>query len=290
MMNFNLAKKIRAIPTEKPIYAMILSVPAAMIFLLFGLHVYGGTPLVDDVVIFAVLIAVAPPGFAQYYRYMRIKQIEESFPNFIRDLAEIKRSGMTLPRGLRAVARGEYGALTREVKKMNALVSWGIPFEEALQEFAKRVKTPLIRRTVSLIIQAERAGANVPAILEVAAKDARDIKAMDDERRGSMTIYVAICYLASFVFLFVIMILSAFFLPVMSEAGAAIGETGGFFLMAFDPILYKRLFFHTAIIQAFVSGLVAGQMGEGEITAGLKHSVIIMLLVYTAFALMQYVG
>ncbi|MDI6888214.1 MAG: type II secretion system F family protein [Methanocellales archaeon] len=288
-MNFNLVKKIKAIPTENPLYAMILSIPAAIIFLLSGLHAYWNTPLVDDVVIFTVLIAVTPPGFAQYYRYVRIGRIEECFPDFIRDLAEIKRSGTMLPRGLRAVAKGEYGALTPEIKKMDAMVSWGIPFEEALKDFAKRVKTPLVTRTVSLIIQAERAGANVPDILEVAAKDAREIKALEDERRGSMAIYVAICYLASFVFLFVIMILSAFFLPVMSEAGASIGGAGGIFLREFDPMVYTRLFFHTAIIQAFASGLVAGQMGEGEITAGLKHSVILILIVYGAFVFMQYV-
>ncbi len=288
-MNFDLVKKIRAIPTENPLYAMILSIPAAIIFLLFGLYAYWGTIRIDDVVIFTVLIAVAPPGFAQYYRYTRIRRIEECFPAFIRDLAEIKRSGMTIPRGLRAVAKGEYGALTPEIKKMDAMVSWGIPFEETLQDFAKRVKTPLVARTVSLIVQAERAGANVPDILEVAAKDAREIKALEDERRGGMAIYVAICYLASFVFLFVIMVLSAFFLPVMSEAGAAVGEGGAFFLREFDPMVYTRLFFHTAIVQAFVSGLVAGQMGEGEITAGLKHSVILILLVYLAFVLMQYV-
>jgi len=288
-MNFDLVKKIRTAPTENPLYVMILSIPAATIFLLFGLHAYWGTIRVDDVIIFTALIAVAPPGFVQYYRYMRIRRIEECFPDFIRDLAEIKRSGMTLPRGLRAVAKGEYGALTPEIKKMDAMVSWGIAFEEALQDFAQRVKTPLIMRTVSLITQAERAGANVPDILEVAAKDAREIKALEDERRGSMAIYIAICYLASIVFLFVIMILSAFFLPVMSEAGASVGETGGIFYMAFDPAIYARLFFHTAIVQAFVSGLVAGQMGEGEITAGLKHSVILILIVYGAFALMQYV-
>jgi len=288
-MDLEIDKKIKTIPTENPLYAMILSIPAAVIFLLIGLHTYWGTIHIDDVVIFTVLIAVAPPGFAQYYRYLRIRRIEECFPDFIRDLAEIKRSGMTLPRGLRAVAKGEYGALTPEVKKMDAMVSWGIPFEEALQDFARRVKTPLIMRTVSLIIQAERAGANVPDILEVAAKDAREIKALGDERRGSMAIYIAICYLASFVFLFVIMILSAFFLPVMSEAGVSVGEEGAMFLRQFDPMVYTRLFFHTAIVQAFVSGFVAGQMGEGEITAGLKHSVILMLIAYGAFALIPYV-
>jgi flagellar protein FlaJ len=34
------------------------------------------------------------------------------------------------------------------------------------------------------------------------------------------------------------------------------------------------------LIQAFFGGLVAGKMGEGSIYAGLKHSLIMMILGY----------
>jgi flagellar protein FlaJ len=39
------------------------------------------------------------------------------------------------------------------------------------------------------------------------------------------------------------------------------------------------------IVQGFFGGLVAGKMGEGSISAGLKHSLIMMILGYVALKL-----
>jgi flagellar protein FlaJ len=48
------------------------------------------------------------------------------------------------------------------------------------------------------------------------------------------------------------------------------------------PEAMQRIFFHMTAIQAFFGGLVAGKMGEGTISAGLKHSLILMLCGYVA--------
>jgi flagellar protein FlaJ len=37
-----------------------------------------------------------------------------------------------------------------------------------------------------------------------------------------------------------------------------------------------------AVIQAFFGGLVAGKMGEGTVSAGLKHSLMLMVCGYLA--------
>lgn len=90
-----------------------------------------------------------------------------------------------------------------------------------------------------------------------------------------------------FVFIFVILMLTATFIPTMAMAGNAAAEAGagGQFLGAFDPELFTRLLFHAVVIQGFVSGLVAGQLGEGEFAAGLKHSVIMTIIAWTSFTL-----
>jgi flagellar protein FlaJ len=42
----------------------------------------------------------------------------------------------------------------------------------------------------------------------------------------------------------------------------------------------RRIFLHLTLVQGFFSGLVAGKMGEGSVSAGLKHSLIMMLVGY----------
>lgn len=284
----NIIQNPRQTIDEKPLYAAFISVPAGLIFLAAGLRYTWGTPNIDDIIIFSVLLSISIPGVMHYRKRRRIKRIERYFPDFLRDISEINRAGMTLPKALSSVAKGEYGELTEEIEHMSAMVSWGISFEAALQRFANRIRTPLIERCVGLIIFANKSGGNVPDVLAAAAKDARELQLIDDERLANMLIYVVICYMSFFVFIFVVLILKSTFIPIMAEAGATtVGAAGAGqqLIRAFNPEQYSRLFFHAAVLQGFCSGLVAGQMGEGEVAAGLKHSVIMTLIAWLFFTI-----
>jgi flagellar protein FlaJ len=48
------------------------------------------------------------------------------------------------------------------------------------------------------------------------------------------------------------------------------------------PAEMQRIFFHLSLIQGLFGGLVAGKMGEGSMSAGLKHSLVMMLLSFVA--------
>ena len=271
---------------KEPVYAILISIPVALIFLILAGLETGFTPAFDNVLLFTILIAIVPPGFLHQLKRRRVKRIEQYFPNFLRDVAEMNRSGMTLTKSVGTLSKGEYGDLTIEIARINAMLSWGISFEDALEKFADRVATPLIYRSVALINQASRAGGNVPDVLEVAAKDTYVLKMMEKDRVSEMIIYVVIIYMSFFVFLFVIGILSYSFIPVMAEASISASAVGGGaveFMGVFDPEMFRRLFFHASLIQGFSSGLVAGQMGEGEVMAGLKHSVILSLIAWVSF-------
>ena len=271
---------------KNPMYALVFSIPVALVFFIIGYYFVGFTPDLDSVVLFTFLIAITPPGYLHHSQRQTIKKMEVYLPNFLRDIGEMNRSGMTLTKSVNTVAKGEYGALTNEIKHIDAMLSWGISFEAALEKFADRTATSLIFRSVSLINQASRAGGNVADVLEVAAGDAYSIKLMERERMGTMLIYVVICYMAFFVFLFVIGILSYSLIPVMAEAGNSAADAGGgaeAFMGKFDPEIFYRLYFHAALIQGVASGLVAGQLGEGDWIGGLKHSVVMALVAWVTF-------
>ncbi|MDK2892219.1 type II secretion system F family protein [Methanohalophilus sp.] len=270
---------------QYPEYAFIFSTPAALLFFIIGFHATKGTILIDDVVIFTALILITPPAITFSRKRKRIDRIEESLPNFLRDLAEMSRAGLTLPAAVNTVTRGEYGALTEEIQRMDASLSWGISFETTLDKFAERMNTPLISRTVALIKEADSAGGRITFVLEAAAREANEIKTLQRERISNMMVYIVIIYMSFLVFIFVVLMLSSKFIPPMAEAGqaAAAAGVGSRFIGAFDPENFKRLLFHASVIQGFVAGLVAGQMGEGQISTGLRHSIILTLVAWAAF-------
>jgi len=278
---------------EHPTNVLYISVPMAIIIFLAGLILiisnYGIISLfvdtmIDDVIVWTVLIAVIPLALFQYIETKRVYSLEESLPNFFRDVAGMNDSGMTLPNAINQVSQGEYGALTLYIRRLNAEMSWSVPFVEALYRFGQRVGTPLAARSVDLIAKASRAGGDVSEVLRAAANDTYEFFNLKNERKNNMLIYMVIVLVSFFVFLFVIAILESTFLTTMASAGAKVASTGAKgFMSRVNIDFYKRLFSHAAMIQGFFSGLVAGQMGEGDAISGLKYSAMMLIIAWMTF-------
>lgn len=240
-----------------------------------------------DFFVFGILIGLGPYGWYAAREASRTEAIDQKFPEFLRDLAESQRAGMTLTEAVLTAAKGQYGLLTPEIRKMAAQIEWGVSFSDALDRFAKRVRTPLIERTVSLVIQASSAGGNVVDVLTAAADDAREIQQIVKERRQQMSIYVMIIYIAFAVFVGVIAVLNAQFIPEVAKAvekadGVSIG---GLNFKKFDQEDFKILFFHAAVIQGLGGGIVGGVMSQGKMVHGLRHSFILVGIAWVLFRL-----
>src|SRR5881397_2700464 len=175
----------------------------------------------------ATLGFIGPYGFYVARLQREVKQIERRLPDFLRDVAEAGRFGMTLAEAIVVSSSGRYGKLTPEIKKMAAQISWGVPATEALRLFSERVKTPMVGRIVSIIVKSSDAGGDVADVLTMVSHDAKEAQLTEDERRIAMSTYIAVIYISFLVFLVTIWILNATFLPKMREASGALASTGG---------------------------------------------------------------
>jgi flagellar protein FlaJ len=280
---------------ENPINTLYITIPVGILFFLVGtafvLREYGLNALflssiIDDLAIFTFLIVAVPLAVLDTREMSRRRHIEEALPNFFRDLAGMNDSGMTLPNAVHLVAQSDYSTLTPYVRRLDNEMSWNVTFIEAIQRFRVRLATPLTDRSIDLIAKASKAGGDVSEVLRAAAKDAYEFVTLRTERRNNMLIYIVIVFISFLVFVFVIYILVTTFLSVMATAGSAasaVGGAGAQFGANVDLPLYTRLFAHAAILQGLFSGLVAGQMGEGRAVAGLKYSVIMVIIAWVMF-------
>jgi archaeal flagellar protein FlaJ len=236
-----------------------------------------------DFLILATLSGTGIYGCYETLRLRKIAKIDAIFPDFIRDLAESRRAGMTFTKSILFASKGNYGILTPEIQKISQQVSWGANVSDALIAFSKRVNTKAIRRTISLIIEASKSGGNVADVLDIAARDSREIKTLETERKTNMLSYVVVVYVGMFVFLAVLVILCTSFIPAMvGEGGQGMqGVMGGGSLAETKEII--TTFFYACIIQGFGSGLVAGVFEDGTFTASSKHVFIIVLISWLSF-------
>src|SRR3990170_8740000 len=233
-----------------------------------------------------------PYGFYVARKQKTIKQIERRLPEFLRDVAEAGRFGMTLAEAIVVASSGRYGKLTPEIKKMAAQISWSVPAAEALRLFSQRVDTPMVNRVVSIIVKSSDAGGDVADVLTMVSHDAKELQLTEDERKISMSTYIAVIYISFLVFLVTIWILNVTFLPKIEETSASLAESGG--LGGESPLAedvegtilsIQLAFFVAAAVHALGDGILAGVLDNGKVANGLRHSFIMLIIGLLVFQL-----
>lgn len=237
------------------------------------------------------IFGFGPVSFYEVRRRKKIDQIESRLSDFLRDISESMRAGQTLHEAIKTSSGGEYGALTPEIEKMALQVSWGVSASRSLEMFSERVNTPLIKRAVTLINEASSAGGNVSNVIDAAAKDTRELQIMKVTRATEMGMYTYVIGIAFLVFLVVIAIMFATFMPRMEDLSASYSSSGSGSSQApggFDPTsvdfgLMKYLFFSAAAIQAIGDGIVGGLMSSGRLSKGLQMATVFALITWVIF-------
>jgi flagellar protein FlaJ len=236
-----------------------------------------------DFFVLGTLAIIGPYGFAASARYRRISRIESRLPDFLRDVAEAGRFGMTLPDAIVVASRGRYDLLTAEIQKMASQLEWGVPVATALRLFKERVNTPLVNRTVSIVIKANEAGGNVADVLSMVARDTRDAQITTQERQITMLTYLTVIYISFYVFLVTIYIMAAVFLPQMIIAGQQVASSGSSaggataISLNFTAIPELFLAFMVAVIvHAVGDGIMSGVIINGRVSEGFQHATIML--------------
>jgi flagellar protein FlaJ len=247
-----------------------------------------------DFFVLGLTALIGPYGVVMSAKLRRIQAIEERLPDFLRDVAEAGRFGMTLPDAIVVASRGRYGLLTGEIKKMASQLEWGVPVATALTLFEERVPTPLVKRVVSIVTRANEAGGNVADVLTMVAHDTRNYQLSQESRRISMLTYVTVIYISFFVFLVTIYIMAAVFLPQMVLAGkgissSALNAAGGGSAVNLEFSVVPALFLAfmvAVIVHAVGDGIMAGVLYNGRFADGFQHAVIMLI---TGWIIMRFV-
>jgi len=231
------------------------------------------------------------------------KDIEQRFPDFVRNLVNAIKSGMPAPTAIVHISERRYGALTPHVKKLAAQIEWSVPLHKALINFANSTNNPVIKRSVATVIEAERSGGNMEDVLNAITDSLIQIQTLKEERKAHIHAQTVQSYIIFFVFLAVLIVIQNSLVPYLTllqgtsltglqESDVSVVETGVQNIAARIPILYNSpgafftsigqwllsmsgLFMVLAAIQGIFTGLVIGKLAEGELIAGMKHSIIL---------------
>ena len=243
-----------------------------------------------DYVIFGLISLMLPYGLYGRRRDQLRSRVEAKFPDFLRDLAEYWKGGLSMTVAIQTLAKGEYGNLNEDVNKMASQISWGISFGEVLDMFTERVTSPIVTRAVRMVDEANRAGGRISDILLAASFDAREIKALETERRQEVGSYVTVIYASFFVYLGIILVLAQTFIPAIVDSAAATGSTGSMSIgnltiREMNEVWISTIFLYSLVVQGIGNGLAAGFMSNGRLYSAFNRASFLLLIGWFVFEL-----
>ena len=196
-------------------------------------------------------------------------------------------SGVLFSNSLKLIAESNMGILSKELKKLKEDLSWGTSTSRVLIKLDNNIRTATSSRVLHTLIKANESTSDLKSVLSITAEQVKSEEELKKERSSDMSVYVVTIYVAFFVFLFIVYVLAVYFFPQsvsFKSSSQEIGSAGignGFFNIK----EYTMLMFHSTLIQALVSGLVAGKMGQGSVYMGLKYSISMIMITYIIFTM-----
>lgn len=221
----------------------------------------------------AAVIILGFPLVYKYNDYRNTKQIESMFPKYLRDVAQNIAAGMTLPQAMKTVTTNDYGVLNQHIRELSAKISWGVSFEKGMHDFAQKTRSSSMRRNIQTVIETHKSGGRIDTILNSVAQSLQELEKIKKERSASVYAQMINGYLIYVVFLGVMIGLATILIPAF-RLGETLPDLQQVFIDMFRAL---------TVIQGFFAGLAIGKMAEGTLVAGIKHSMVLVILGYSAF-------
>ena len=285
---------------ERPTAVLYVTVPLAVLSVAVRAPAAFGTGgpqirVLDDILIQALLFVVGTFAVVWELYSRRIRRMEESLPELLERLASLNEAGMSVVEGFERVRESDLGVLSVEVDRICRDLTYGANVGDALRRFGLRVRTTATTRVVTLLTNALRASGNLGPVLRIAGEQASAEVKLRRKRRQQMFTYLVVIYISFVVFLVIIVAVQEVLVPSLpnnvptpdntNQLAVNVDQFARFGQV--NKAAYTLVFFHTAIVQAILSGFIGGQLGEGSLKHGAKHAAIMLAVAYGAFVLLS---
>ena len=261
----------------------------------------GNSSLRDLGFVGGAIVGIVPLAMLDMKQKRKSDSIDRNLPIFLLTLSSSVQSGQTLLKAIEESADRNMGSLTPELKNLRANISWGMPVEEAFENFTYRVGTRLAKRVMVLLQLSMDIGGDIIETLEVIQKHVTEMANLEKDRKSELSPYIFTIYISFAVFLGITVILvSQFFAQIevmqtslletvekakLKNPSSGGKSTGGMLEGILDVNVKDivKTIFHMSLVEAVIGGLAAGKIGESSFVAGVKHIVIMVVIAVIAF-------
>jgi flagellar protein FlaJ len=266
----------------------VCSILAVIIFLLLTSFVgtvsipllTGLQTVIDMPVAIAIALCVATAPAAVVYMRLNKRKVgmEQGVANFLRDLTEVRKTGLSPEKCIESLSKRDYGIFTKELRKISSEISWGIPLKRVIMDFLSRTKSWMTQIVMFLLVETIDVGGGTIAMIESLARFNNLTQEVEKEKKMSVRPYIMMPYLAS-----ILLVATTIMMLSFTTGGVIPSNVGGIVTTPpKDNSAIKLIFMTSVIFHSYLIGIVAGKISEESIAAGFKHASILVVIAVLA--------
>jgi flagellar protein FlaJ len=220
-----------------------------------------------------LFVATAPAALVHSRLSNKKSSLEQGISNFLRDLTEVRKTGLSPEKCIESLAHRDYGEFSKELRKISSEISWGVPMRKVIMDFVKRVRSWMTQIVMFLLVETIDVGGGTIAMIESLARFDNLTQEVDKEKKMAVRPYVIMPYFAA-------ILLVATTTMMIGIMPATLGVTGAGVTKNLGPTI--MIFTTSTIFNSYLIGLVAGKISEESVAAGFKHASILVLIAVLA--------
>ncbi len=234
--------------------------------------------IVDLPIAISISLFVATAPAAVVYEKMSSKRnsMERGISSFLRDLTEVRKTGLSPEKCIESLSTRDYGAFTKELRKISSEISWGIPVKKVIMDFLKRTKSWMTQIVMFLLVEAIDVGGGTISMIESLARFNTLTQDVEKEKKMSVRPYIMMPYFAA------IMLVATTVMMIGFTSGTLTIATTNPGAQPKDMTVMITTFVTSAIFNSYLIGVVAGKISEESVAAGFKHAAILVVLAVAA--------
>jgi archaeal flagellar protein FlaJ len=216
----------------------------------------------------SLFIIAAPPAIIHMKLSKTRSSMEQGVASFLRDLTEVRKTGLSPEKCIESLSRRDYGAFTKELRKISSDISWGVPIKQVMIDFLHRTRSWMVQIVMFLLVETIDVGGGTIAMIDSLARFNNMTVEVEKEKKMSVRPYIMMPYLASIL--------------LVATTVMMMGLTTGITIPGQAPpppnTLMETIFISSVIFHSFLIGVVAGKISDDSIASGLKHSAILVII------------
>jgi len=216
-----------------------------------------------------LFVSVAPAAIVHDKLSKKKLSTEEGVNSFLRDLTEVRKTGLSPEKCMESLSHRDYGVFSNELRKISSDISWGIPMKKVLMDFISRTKSWMTQIVMFLLVETVDVGGGTIEMIEALSRFNNLTQEVEKEKRSSTRPYIMMPYFAALLLVVTTSMMLGFTTSTIGVSGAAPPANLNW---------VREVFMTSAIFYSYMVGIVAGKISEESVSAGFKHAAILVVI------------